>query len=285
MTEVPPTSSKRSWRPSTGVAVGLVGSLAITASVLGVSAFAAGAEDTDANAKETAVAVETATAASVATQVIRIDDIPGEAFHGRVVVAGPGGEFEDAGWEAFEACMDDAFGDLDHAQENVDFSALDGLFDGAEATCEAELPEELQADLAAWQPFDECMDTAIGDIDFESVTDDEIEAAFEAAEDQCEDKLPEGALLDFEAGEAFEACLAENGLVNHMELGSVVFVEDGDEFSAVEFGEAEGSVVISGTAGSLTVATDGGATVVDLEAKFEADEAAFEACEPELAEG
>ena len=44
-------------------------------------------------------------------------------------------------------------------------------------------------------------------------------------------------------------------------------------------------MVISGTAGSLTVATDGGATVVDLEAKFEADEAAFEACEPELAEG
>ena len=64
-------------------------------------------------------------------------------------------------------------------------------------------------------------------------------------------------------------------------------IETGDGFSIAQFGDTEGSVTISGTAGNLDVVTTGGVTVLDeadLDAQWDAFDEAHAACEELLPE-
>ena len=234
--------------------------------------------------------------------------------------------FVDEDWAAFDECMADQLGDLWIEPEieilGGDFDGLDlGEFDPEEFEGDLEeffgdlegdldeffedfeaLPEIDAAEIAAWEPFEECIDSQIGDlpdpwVDGEEPTDEEWEAydgAWMAAEEACADLMPEEARAEMEAWEAFDQCLADAGVLDDamfdegVEFGPVVHVESGDGFQIVEFGDVPGSVTISGDASGVTVSTDGGVTVLDetaLDAEWEAFDAAHEECEKHLPEG
>lgn len=140
-----------------------------------------------------------------------------------------------------------------------------------------------------WQPFDECIEGEIGDLDVDvdvdesALTEEEWEALddqFEAAEEACRDLLPADALVELEAFEAFDQCLTDAGFDEAaFDDGPVVFIETGDGEQIIEFGEATGTVTITGDASGVTVATEG-VTMID---EGEID-AAFATCEQLLPE-
>ena len=189
----------------------------------------------------------------------------------------------DEDFQAFDDCLTEQLGDLD----------ADRQWEAAEAACENLLPEDIKAETLAFRPFEECIDTEIGEEpDFEAdLTDADWEAfdqAFADAEAACKGLLPADALAEYEAFEAFEQCLSDNGAgFDDHDMGNGVFIE-GEPFSQVVFGDEPGTVTITGTAsGNLDVSVSGGATLLDesaLEAQWEAEEAAYSSCENLLPE-
>lgn len=87
--------------------------------------------------------------------------------------------------------------------------------------------------------------------------------------------------------QAFEACLVEQGAdpdsPSDRNRTSVIVVGP-DGRIVVQFGDDVGSVTVTGTDEGLEVTTDGGAAVVDVEARQKAREEAYAACESLLPE-
>lgn len=254
----------RSRRPNalTGAVLGVI---ALTASVLGVSAIA-GAQDEPTTADEPAAGLEAGFA---------LED----------------GDFDDEEWAAFDDCIDGAVDGIEEPADDVelseaDWEALEAQFEAAEAECSDLLPEDVKAEIAAWEPFDECLDTELGSVDFDDeadLTDEQwaaLDAQFEAAEEACVDLLPEDVKAEWAAFEAFDECLADAGFgEDDFDHGPVVHIDTGDGGQVIEFGEAAGTVTITGDANGITVDSSG-VTVID---EGEID-AAFEACEQLLPE-
>lgn len=172
----------------------------------------------------------------------------------------------------------------------------DEMEDGAEIVelDEMELDDDmmiegLEFDDEAWAAFDECLTGQLGDLDedgFEEqeLTDEQWEALeqqFEDAEKACEDLLPEDVKAEIAAFEAFDQCLVDAGLPGDDDFGTVVFVEDGESGQSIQFGDTPGTVTITGDASGVSVATEGGVSVID-DAAFDD---AFAGCEDLLPEG
>ncbi len=200
--------------------------------------------------------------------------------------------------EGFEGDFDELFEEFEGDFE--DFPEIDDAdieaWEAADTACQEFLPEDVKAEIAAWAPFEECIDTQIGDLPdpwlgSEEPTDAEWEAheeAWMAAEEACADLMPEEARAEMEAWDAFDQCLADAGVFDEgAEFGAVVHVETDDGFQLVEFSDVPGSVTISGDASGITIVTDGGVTLLDeaaLDAEWEAYDAAYSECEKVLPE-
>jgi hypothetical protein len=74
---------------------------------------------------------------------------------------------EMARWDDFEACLDEALGGEVKTFEGIDpgekpdaaiFDELDAQFEAAEAGCRDQLPNDLQAEMDAWNDFDGCLE-------------------------------------------------------------------------------------------------------------------------------
>ena len=256
----------------------LLGAVALTASVLGVGAIASAQDEPEVD--------DTAEVESLATDddadaAIAIDD------------------FDDPAWAAFDECITSALGEIgldDTSDDGTDidltdeeWEALEAQFEAAEQACEDVLPDEVKAEIAAWQPYEECLDTQLGDMeeslfgdaDDAELTDEQWQAlddAWTAADQACFDLLPETAKADAEAFMAYDQCLSDAGLGD--EMGAVVFVDDGETGQSIQFGQSVGTVTITGDSSGVTVATDGDVSIIDDSAL----EAAFEACDQLLPE-
>ncbi len=183
----------------------------------------------------------------------------------------------------------------------VGVSTVAGAQDEPTETESAEAAESEGHDFAGdiffddeeWEAFDQCIDEQLGDFeesDFTTEPTDEewaaIEAAWDAADAACSDLLPEEAKAEMEAWEAFDDCLADAGVLDE-DFGAMVHIESGDGFQVAQFGDATGSVTITGDANGVSVTTDGGVTLLDeaaLDAEWEAIDAAHSACEEFLPE-
>ena len=235
----------------------LLGAVALTASVVGVSAIAGAQDDTGVDQDETVEAVE-------------LEELSDEDLDGAEVIEldegdldemelDDMGDFDEAAWQPYEECIDTQLGDLE--------SSLFGDLEDGEAIAAEELEdgEALEAD-----DIDE---SSISDEDFEA-----FEAAWIAADEACFDLLPEDAKADAEAFQAFDQCLTDAGFSDDM--GTVVYVEDGESGQSIQFGENAGTVTITGDSNGVSVATDGDVSIIDDDAL----EAAFEGCEELLPE-
>lgn len=205
----------------------------------------------------------------------------------------------DAEFEAFEQCMTEQLGDL-WGEPDIDVEgeipfdeADEDKFVAAEEACNELLPEEIKAEMEAWRPYEECIDTQIGEIDDPWVDGEEPseadweahDAAWQAADDACRNLLPEDVQAEMAAWDAFDDCLREAGVFDDEFSGSAVHIETGDGFQVAEFGDLEGTVTITGTDGNLTVTASGGATILDedaLDAEWKAFDEAHVACEDAL---
>ncbi|MEO0492946.1 MAG: hypothetical protein AAF081_05990 [Actinomycetota bacterium] len=153
-------------------------------------------------------------------------------------------EFDDEAWAAFDECITGQLGDFDEDElerelTDADWEALEQQFEEAEKACEGELPEEVKAELAKFEAYDQCLtdaglpgEEAIGTIVYiegdeggeaiqfgdiagtVTITGDSSgvtvateggvtsfdEEAFEAAFEACDDLLPED-LHEMDEGE------------------------------------------------------------------------------------
>lgn len=151
----------------------------------------------------------------------------------------------------------DALDDYDD-YEDAEFDGVDwDAFYEAVVECEQLLPAdllaEIEADDAAWEAYDVCIDDAFGELD------------------------EEFGFADF---------------------GPAVSVMDGDSYSFAEFGEGDGSIVVSKTGDAIVIESTGDVeifdeeaieaefadVVIDEEAELVYDEA-FTVCEEHLPEG
>jgi len=265
-TESPNHSPEPPSRRRAGVLTGaLLGAMALTAAVVGVSAIA-GAQDSSADDRKATVEVAKTTGSELDDTTAMFEE-------------------DDAAWAAFDQCLSDALGPIDEdgfedtELTDDEWEALEAQFEAAEAACEEFLPDDVKAEIAAFQPFDDCIDSQLGEKTIEDeteLTDDEweaLEAQWIAAEDACFDLLPEDAKAEAEAFQAYDDCLADAGLGDDM--GAAIYVEDGETGQSIQFGEDGGTVTITGDATGVSVTTDGDVSVLD-DAAFEA---AFEACD------
>lgn len=178
---------------------------------------------------------------------------------------------------------------------------------GATEVTDAEIPEEVMLalvdmdddiealfDSAEFEAYDTCMDANLGLEDVEPGEHDDVHdnithEAIIAAEEACSDQLPaEWAALDAEF-EAFEACLVENGIDIHAgpfgddpfgPIDSTVIVLTADGEQVIDMSKGAGSVTIESDGTNLTVTTSGDVDVTEV--TWAEEDAAFEACEPEL---
>ncbi len=97
-----------------------------------------------------------------------------------------------------------------------------------------------------------------------------------------------GGMFDFAPNfEAFEACLAEQGADADSPADgnrTSVIVVGPDGRTVVEFSDDPGSVTVTGTGEGVEVTAEGGAAVVDIEARERSRREAFVACESLLPE-
>ncbi len=155
-----------------------------------------------------------------------------------------------------------------------------------------------------WAPFEKCMAEQLGDlweepsfddadldaIEFIEPTEEDwaaLDAAWEAADAACVELLPESAQIELAAFEAFDQCLADAGVLDES-FGPAVHIETGSGFQFAVFGDIEGSITITGDSDGVVMSTDGGVTLLDeadLDAEWEAIDAAHSACEDLLPEG
>lgn len=227
----------------------LLGAVALTASVVGVSAIAGAQDDPDVDQPESVEAVELEEMSEEdldGAEIIELDegDLDEMEFDDM-------GDFDEAAWQPYEECIDTQLGDLEST-----------LFGDIEEGDEGEAVEAEELD-----------ESSISDEDFEA-----FEQAWMAADEACFDLLPEDAKAEAEAFKAFDQCLTDAGFSEDM--GAVVYVEDGESGQSIQFGENAGTVTITGDSNGVSVATDGDVSVIDDEAL----EAAFEGCEELLPE-
>lgn len=251
--ESPSTASSR-W-PS-AVAGAAIGVLALTASVMGISAIV-GAQDDSPPAAEsaanTAVAIRDGLLSDDADTPDKADDVWIDA--------------DDEQWAAYDACLDSALGAVDFPNDESKMSEaaweeLEDQFELAEAECESTLPEDVKAEMAAWEPFDSCLDDQLSEVELDKMmelTDEQmadIDAKFSAAEEVCAAVLPAGAAAEYAAFVNFEQCLSDAGLSDEtLDDGPVVHIDTMDGEQIIAFGEATGTVTITGTAAGITVET------------------------------
>lgn len=255
----------------------VIGAAALAGTVVGVGAVA-GAQDSPSTSSEQA---------AVSTAQAEADDFTFD-------------DFADTDWEAFDECISDQLGTFEETFDDFDLPELDDAtieaWDAADRACEEFLPEDIKAEIAAWEPYEQCIDDQLGDlpdpwVDGEEPTDTAWQAydeAFEAADEACSELLPEETRAEMEAFEAFDQCLTDAGVFDDGAVfGPVVHVETGDGLQIVEFGEVTGSVTITGDVNGIIVDTDGGVELLDeatLDAEWEAFDAAHEQCEQLLPE-
>ncbi|MEM9519105.1 MAG: hypothetical protein AAGA37_07300 [Actinomycetota bacterium] len=256
---------QRTHRSMLGGAV--LGVVALTASVVGISAIAGAQDEPEVDTDNTMELGDDEMGDEIALE-----------------------SEDDAVWAAFDQCIDEAFSALE-ISEDPDGEALESelseeQFGAAEKACEDLLPEEIKAELAAWQPFEDCVDGQIESLGLDEedakegeaidVEDAELagmEEQWEAIEAACKDLLPEDVKAQADAFTAYEDCLADAGVSE--ELATAVYVEDGERGQSIAFGEAGGSVTVTGDSNGVSVETNGDVSVID----DEAFESAFESCE------
>jgi len=253
-----------SRRPAGMLTGALLGAMALTAAVVGISAVA-GAQDSSTDRRKATVEMAKTTSTELDDTTVMLED--------------------DEAWAAFDQCLSDALGPIDEQGikdtelTDDEREALEVQFETAEASCEEFLPDDVKSEIAAFQPFDDCIDAQLGDKTVEDeieLTDDEweaLEVQWVAAGDACFDLLPKEAKAEAEAFKAYDDCLADAGLGDDM--GATIYVEDGEIGQSIQFGEDGGTVTITGDAAGVSVTTDGDVSVLD-DAAFEA---AFEACD------
>ena len=264
-TESPNHSPESPSRRRAGMLTGaLLGAMALTAAVVGISAIA-GAQDSSTDDRKAPVEMAKTTSTELDDTTVMLED--------------------DEAWAAFDQCLSDALGPIDEdgikdaELTDDEWEALEVQFETAEASCEEFLPDDVKAEIAAFQPFDDCIDAQLGEktIEDESeLTDDEweaLEAQWIAAGDACFDLLPEEAKAEAEVFKAYDDCMADAGLGDDM--GATIYLEDGETGQSIQFGEDGGTVTIIGDATGVSVTTDGDVLVLD-DTSFEA---AFEACD------
>ena len=271
----PETSSKR-----TAFIGAMVGMAALAGTIVGVGAIANAQDDTEPTA-----AVESAAA----------DDT--DEGEDRDLDADTSDLF-DPDFVAFEECMAEQLGDLWIEPEFMadELPKDEQKFIDADAVCSEFLPEDVKAEIEAWRPYEECVDNQVGDLDDTWVNGSEpsdadweaYDAAREAADQACRDLLPADVQAEMAVWDEFDQCLNDAGVGDDEAFGlSSIHIETGDGFQVAEFGDENGSVTISGTAGNLSVTSDGGVTILDeaaMDAQWEEIDAAHEACEQLLPE-
>ncbi len=267
-TESPNHSPEPPSRRRAGMLTGaLLGAMALTAAVVGISAVA-GAQDSSTDDRKATVEMAKTTSTKLDDTTVILED--------------------DEAWAAFDQCLSDALGPIDEdgikdtELTEDEWEALEVQFETAEASCEEFLPDDVKAEIAAFQPFDDCIDAQLGEKIIEDdteLTEDEweaLEAQWIAAGDACFDLLPKEAKA--EAFKAYDDCLADAGPGDDM--GAAIYLEDGETGQSIQFGEDGGTVTITGDATGVSVTTDGDVSVLD----GTAFEAAFEACDELLPE-
>jgi hypothetical protein len=250
----------------------LLGAIALTTSLVGVSAIASAQDDPEVDEGEAAEVAEMSDEDLDGVEIIDVDDAD---LDGEI-------ELDDPAWAAFDECItnalgDDTFGEAAEDTELTDeqWEALEAQFEQAEQACEDLLPEDVKNEIAAWKPYEECIDGQLGELDIDEDTElsdadfEALEAQWAAADEACFDLLPESAKADAEAFEAYDQCLTDAGFNDDM--GAVVYVEDGETGQSIQFGESTGTVTITGDASGVSIATDGDVSVIDDDA--------FEACD------
>jgi hypothetical protein len=280
------THSKRS------VLIGaLFGMAALAATIAGVGAIAGAQDDPD---------TETTVASTDDADVDETDDTD-DADH---LAFG-----EDL--EEFEACMSEQLGDLWIDPGEFDFGDLDlGELGGhLEAFGELDFGElelgdidlgdidlgELGGHLEAFGELD-LSELDLGEFgdQFEAFGegglafggafpfDEATGQQFADADEACREFLPDDVQAEMAAFDEFGDCVKDAGAFgSDFSDGTVVRIETPDGFQQVEFGEAEGSVTITGTSDGVAVTSTGGVTVLDeaaFDAKWEAFDDAHEAC-------
>ena len=293
-TETPepsPEAAAPTRRRSSVLGGALLGAIALTASVVGVSAIASAQDDPEVDEAEAAEVEEMSDEDLDGVEIIDLDE--GD-LDGEIMID----DFDDPAWAAFDECItnaigDDAFSEVDEDTELTDeqWEALEAQFEQAEQACEDLLPEDVKNEIAAWQPYEECIDGQLGEQDFDEDTEltdaaeiseeqwEALEAQWIAADEACFDLLPESAKAEAEAFKAYDQCLTDAGFGDDMG-SAIVYVEDGETGQSIQFGESTGTVTITGDANGVSIATDGDVSVID----DEAFEAAFEACDELLPE-
>ena len=211
----------------------LVGGALLAVATLGIAATTAGAQSSSDPAVDAPVAINVAEEGGLIEPADDLDDgfELDDSF-----------ELDDAAWKAFDDCITTELGDLARQFEELemadpetltdeDFDAIfteenEQKFEAAEKACEVHLPQEIQDEIAAWAPFDECIDEQFATIEADldgtlddetgedSLTDEQYEAidqAFQAAEEACASLLPEGVTLDDLMDVNGEFCSDEDG--------------------------------------------------------------------------
>ena len=300
----------------------IAGALAVTGLVAGIGAIGAGAQNDDPSTSPLAATLESVdddqagSEEGEAAQGEEFDHAEHEAWIafdecmaeqlGDIWLEPFEGEFHETG--EFEEGEFPGHFDFEEGELPEDFVFEEGEFhegdfegtffepsgeeiaaiEAAEATCGELLPEDIRAEMAAWEAFGTCIDNELGITPgTEFSTEPEFdEAAWSAAEEACLDTLPDDIRAEMEAFAAFDECLGDSGV---SEIGPAVHVDGPDGLTLVEFGAGEGSVTVSGSTAGLSVSTTGDVSVLgeeDLDARWEAHDAAFESCEQLLpAEG
>ena len=220
-TESPNHSPEPPSRRRAGVLTGgLLGAMALTAAVVGVSAIA-GAQDSSADDRKATVEVAKTTGSELDDTTAMFEE-------------------DDAAWAAFDQCLSDALGPIDEdgikdaELTDDEWEALEAQWIAAEDACFDLLPEDAKAEAEAFQAYDDCLaDAGLGDdmgaaiyvedgetgqsIQFGEdggtvtitgdatgvsvTTDGDVsvldDAAFEAAFEACDELLPDD-LFDFD---------------------------------------------------------------------------------------
>ena len=226
-TESPNHSTEPPSHRRAGVLTGaLLGAMALTAAVVGVSAIA-GAQDSSADDRTATVEMAKTTGSELDDTTVMFEE-------------------DDAAWAAFDQCLSDALGPIDEdGFEDIELTddeweALEAQWIAAEDACFDLLPEDAKAEAEAFQAYDDCLtDAGLGDdmgaaiyvedgetgqsIQFGEdggtvtitgdatgvtvTTDGDVsvldDAAFEAAFEACDELLPDD-IFDFEEFDEFD---------------------------------------------------------------------------------
>jgi len=226
-TESPNHSPEPPSRQRAGVLSGaLLGAMALTAAVVGVSAIA-GAQDSSADDRKATVEVAKTTGSELNDTTVMFEE-------------------DDAAWAAFDQCLSDALGPIDKdGFEDIELTddeweALEAQWIAVEDACFDLLSEDAKAVAEAFQAYDDCLtDAGLGDdmgaaiyvedgetgqsIQFGEdggtvtitgdatgvtvTTDGDVsvldDAAFEAAFEACDELLPDD-LFDFDEFDEFD---------------------------------------------------------------------------------